>query len=352
MKPGMLLPLAVFLVFLPAFAATVGCGGGGDDHDDAGAPDDDTASDDDTQMSDDDSAADDDADDDDDTEPDDDADDDDTVFTVLSFNTLHGIRDEDPDAPDFDRFPERLDILTSELLRLEPDAVMLQEIFATPILGYPDTIAHLAAALPEYAHFFGNVFGFPPDPAGGLLEGRLTMTSRGVLGDASNRPVWLFRTVLHVRVSSPFGPVDLYNAHLEGPGEDAQARAEMQNVLDFIGETAGDGNPVILAGDFNSRDTEAPAQMLRDAGFTDLADASGLVCAPPDDQSGCTSDTMPLGEAGNRTAKRIDYLWLRADPEPAFDCVLAFGEPFEVAPGDFLWASDHIGLYCELFAEP
>ena len=63
-------------------------------------------------------------------------------ISLVSFNILHGILNEDPAAQPYDRFPERLDRVLEELARRRPTAVLLQEIFLqTSSPRYPDVMA-------------------------------------------------------------------------------------------------------------------------------------------------------------------------------------------------------------------
>jgi hypothetical protein len=44
-------------------------------------------------------------------------------LSVVTFNVLHGLIDEDPTAGPFDRFPERLPLIAGELARRQYPAV-------------------------------------------------------------------------------------------------------------------------------------------------------------------------------------------------------------------------------------
>ncbi|MBI2378343.1 MAG: hypothetical protein HYV07_30365 [Deltaproteobacteria bacterium] len=100
----------------------------------------------------------------------------------------------------------------------------------------------------------------------------------------------------------------------------------------------------MLAGDFNLADTSPVLSTLSERGFVDAA-ASGLIFTTQD-RRGCTNDTLPLAEPGFRANTRIDYAFVRSSMDVR--CRPIFDRPFELGTGGTLWASDHIGLSCEL----
>ena len=275
-------------------------------------------------------------------------------FSIATFNILHGIRNEDPAAQPYDRFPERLALIRQELIRRHPLAVALQEVVLFPLPDYPDVLGSLlqstnANGTSQYEAVFGALFGWEPVINGGGSIGQLTLTSLPMSGEPHNTSVSLFRSVLHTRIVSPLGPVDLYNVHIEGTdeGDPAPAVTEIENVLDFVENTSGQDRMVVLAGDFNSEEDSPVFEVLEQAGFVDLGAASGLECTVTD-RTGCTANTIPLGEQGIRTDERIDYVLLRSKRPVEFQCAPLFNEPFPLGEGGVLWASDHIGLNCTL----
>lgn len=56
---------------------------------------------------------------------------------------LHGLRNEDREAHPYDRFAQRLILVTSELTERRLSAVLLQEISLLPLSRYPDVIGTL-----------------------------------------------------------------------------------------------------------------------------------------------------------------------------------------------------------------
>ena len=273
---------------------------------------------------------------------------------MVSLNLLHGMADEDPSAQPFDRLEQRLDMITAELAATRPWLVVLQEVSTIGGEGYPPVIESLAQRLSSapdtgYTTVFGPVFstgasGPVVDGGGGV--GQLTATRGALAGDAGLRFVSTARVVLHTAVETPVGPLDVYNVHTSG-GSDAAAVEEIEALLSFVDDTAGDSRPAVLAGDFTARPESLVFDHLRAAGFADLGERSGLSCAAPG-EPGCTANTLPLGEPGNRTQKIIDYVWIRGDETLTTQCEPALGEPFALPGGGALWASDHIGRRCVL----
>ncbi|MDZ4278999.1 MAG: endonuclease/exonuclease/phosphatase family protein, partial [Dehalococcoidia bacterium] len=196
---------------------------------------------------------------------------------------------------------------------------------------------------------FGDITGAPID--GGSL-GQMTLTKLNVLS-SENHFIGGVRAVHRVTVETDDGPVDVYNAHLEGSGAvtdagEEEAVIEIENVLGFIEESRTEGAPVILAGDLNAEPDESSIRRLLDAGFVDvLAEAGDPTCEQPGDP-GCTSGTIPLGDnPENLTDHRIDYIFVMSGEDRAADikeAALFLNQPVDIGGGRLLWASDHIGV--------
>jgi endonuclease/exonuclease/phosphatase family metal-dependent hydrolase len=269
--------------------------------------------------------------------------------SIVSLNQLHGIMHEDPSGSKYDYYTKRLPLISSELVSRRPAIVFLQEAYLGGQGDYPDLVAALSAALNpggqrEYAMVFGDLLGDPPSDNGGTGLGQLTITRLPIIAKGNHKiAVDPARCVVYVEVMTSFGPMHLFNAHLEGWDDPMKAEAELKEVLAFIESAAMRSETVVLGGDFNRAESDASLHVLRDAGFVDLVSAQGLKCTSGD-QSGCTSSTFPLAETGNRTTERIDYMWLRTNStamKPSTS--LTFDHPYPVDGGS-LWASDHIGI--------
>lgn len=261
---------------------------------------------------------------------------------IVSYNMLHGIRDEDPDAQPEDRFAERLELLAAHLAELKPDVVLLQE-FAMfpgsdtrpgPGIAIQDALGGIEAG---WTRNYAPIGGTEPNVSAPFLLGQAIITCLPVEA-LTNRSVSQVRSVFHARLAAPIGALDVYNAHIDG-GE--EGRDEVAEALAFVDETST-AERIVFAGDLNSLPGEPAVLALEEAGFVDLAESAGLVCEGLGD-AGCTADTIPLGQPGRRADERIDYIWQRGgEPENA-SVAMFLDQPFELGDG-VLWGSDHIGL--------
>ncbi len=256
---------------------------------------------------------------------------------VASWNLLHGYLDEDPDAQPFDRVEERLALAGPALAEDGLAALMLQEVVMGATDGYPDTAEILRVAQGEaWSLTFGDLFGTEPASSGnGWGQAILTCyevleANNHVLTTTSGTP----RSVLHTRVSVEGDEVDLFDAHTSGNGA-----IEVEDVLGFVEELGGDR--IVLGGDFNIADDEEGMEVLEDAGFTDVIGEPCLVEGGPT----CTNSTIPLGEEGNRSDQRIDYLWVRG--LEVVEAEVLFTSPMETSEG-VLWVSDHLPVVATL----
>ncbi len=275
-----------------------------------------------------------------------------TKLVVIDQNLLHGLLDEDPDAHPFDRFPERIELIADALADEQPEVVTLQEVIPDDYADRPDYAnvrqVLLDALGSEYTAVFGDINGGPIND--GFL-GQMTLTRLPVVS-SENHDLAGVRSIHRVTVQTESGPVDIYNAHLEGTGAVVdvtvdESVVEIQAVLDFINDTRTGTGPVILAGDFNAEPGDPSIQTLLDAGFVDvLAEGGDATCEQAGDP-GCTNSTIPLAEPGDRADHRIDYVFVLDGSETSIgvkEAALFDNEPFDLGGGAVLWASDHIAV--------
>jgi len=270
----------------------------------------------------------------------------DPTITVIDYNIFHGLYDEDPLAPDFDRFEDRLALLAQELARLKPDVIVLQEFVNTPPKGYPDVRLVLRDALgPEYEMVFGESGTTRIDE--GVL-GRLTLTRLPIVSSA-NRAIFQGRSAHRVTVQTKGGVIDIYNVHMEGPELLDQQELEITRLLTFIDTTARNQNPVILTGDFNSRPGDAALVKVNQYGFRDVAEEKYDVTCVRQGDPGCTRATSPVivNNPRNLTNMRIDYMFARGGLDIDLRTVSAYpflNGPKQTEGRELLWMSDHIGI--------
>jgi endonuclease/exonuclease/phosphatase family metal-dependent hydrolase len=276
-------------------------------------------------------------------------------ITVVSYNILHGITNEDEDAEPFDRMPERIELIARSLAEAQPDIITLQEVFLDASNGYPDVRQILLDALgPEYTAIHGDVRGNQIGSVESLPLGQMTITRLPVVS-SENHFIAGVRSIHRVTVETESGPIDVYNTHLEGTGAvsdagEPEALLEMEEVLGFIESTQTGAGPVILAGDLNATPDESSIVKLIDEGWIDALVSGGNETCEQVGDPGCTSGNIPLADPAEKADHRIDYIWARSGTETAivFRVASLFNEkPFEIGGGAMLWASDHIGVQAE-----
>jgi len=152
------------------------------------------------------------------------------------------------------------------------------------------------------------------------------------------------RYVLGARVETPAGEVDFYCTHMTAGGSESESADQAVEAWSFV-SAESEGVPAFLAGDLNA-EPDTPAMRFlrgeesRDGKTGDLADL--WLATRPEDPGFTISPGNPHD--------RIDYIY--ATPaameryEPV-DCRLIFDERVDAA-----FASDHIGVECELRQVP
>jgi|CXWL01.1.fsa_nt_gi endonuclease/exonuclease/phosphatase family metal-dependent hydrolase len=269
------------------------------------------------------------------------------AVSVVDFNILHGVLNEDSRAEPFDLFPERLPRVAQVLGGRRPAVILLQETYFGWLTGYPDVRRILTAQLDApgdpYQSVFASYLGAGVMFNGGAGIGQATLTRWPIVTASHLAIPGGRRIVIHVRVASGKEVLDTYNVHLDGERDAAAQSAEMKSVLAFIDRTAAADGSALVGGDFNSTDDEIASQVMREAGFVDLGAAAGLRCDDTE-KRGCTNSNLPLGEPGQRASRRIDFLWLRSSTRLPSVTAPIFDTPFQLSQGASLWPSDHVGL--------
>jgi maltose 6'-phosphate phosphatase len=164
----------------------------------------------------------------------------------------------------------------------------------------------------------------------------------------ANIPFPIRHEVQMARIDVPgYNSIDVYNTHLCSfcPGSERFKQAEaMMLFLSMVEDCGGDGNPVILGGDFNTDltvPTDIPVYELitQDFGFTDtytaVHDCSDC-CSEQQGYAGCTYavDDNPL--AFGAPPMRIDYIFVKGTAFESYESRVVF----TASP----WVSDHSGL--------
>ena len=180
-------------------------------------------------------------------------------------------------SPDLDA---RIDAVAPAVAELGPDVVALQEVWE-PVHGARLTAAFESAGYPHTLHFVepgrrGGLFVASRHP---LRDLGYVAFSQGGVPLVPWHVDWMAdKGVARVRVDAPGGAFVLANTHLQatyGAFEYTPIRLsqalELAEALDDIEE------PVVVAGDVNTRQHELPFRVLRArAGLTDAAPGFGI----------------------------------------------------------------------------
>ena len=250
---------------------------------------------------------------------------------LVSLNMLHGF-------PSFTDLAVRLDLIGSELQRLEADIVLLQEVPWTRRTG--NGAKALAVRLGyNYLYYRANgnrrlIF---------FEEGEAIL-SRFPLKDIAFTELQPQMGFFESRVSlgasavTPYGDLAVFSVHLTD--KNPQVREGQATSLKQFVESHTSGSAVV-AGDFNAGESSPIIMELtadwRDTYRTQHPDDPGLTCCIDNLQAG----------PDEALEERIDYIFLVPKDTPAITVQKVFDQPFTI-DGDWQWASDHLGLMVEL----
>jgi endonuclease/exonuclease/phosphatase family metal-dependent hydrolase len=255
---------------------------------------------------------------------------------ILSLNMRHGF-------PRFQHLDARLQLITAEIARLDPDMVCLQEV-----PWHWGSAAQELAGRAEMNYIYLRANG---NRRAILFEEGEAILSRFPLRDpvatALEPSAGFFehRVALQATVSTPWGDLRVVSTHLTH-GEPAINEAQAESLIAFVSGSSS-VTPAVVAGDFNARQDSPQIGSLYAAGWIDTFRTAhpgepGLTC--------CVDD---LTDADQDLDRRIDYIFLIpgdgsfsiVDSRVVFDQALPGGD----GP---LWASDHAGLLAELVSLP
>ena len=162
------------------------------------------------------------------------------------------------------------------------------------------------------------------------------------------------RSVVHARVTTPFGEVPVFVTHLNWKLHHGAVRIrQIQRLVELVDARAPEHDetfPPIMMGDFNAEPESDEIRFLR--GFATLEGRSVFFADAwaygGDGGPGFTFDRRNAYAArSHEPPRRIDYVFVRG-PDAKWR-----GEPLTTRvvfdePSDGVWASDHFGLYTEL----
>ena len=113
------------------------------------------------------------------------------------------------------------------------------------------------------------------------------------------------RVAMSLKIDAPFGPLELFNTHIDASGEDRWRLQEIKTIERIVKEALDRNARVLLGGDFNSTPDSPVQSELRASGFRDAWPTCGV--------------GEGLSYPADVPRKRIDYLFLPA----GFECMSA-----------------------------
>ncbi|HEY65609.1 MAG TPA: hypothetical protein G4O02_13665 [Caldilineae bacterium] len=239
-------------------------------------------------------------------------------------------------------WPRRRELIIEAVRAADSDVVAFQEIRSDPDRDELDAdgrrlnqAQQIAMRLPDYPHL---IFRPAMHYRGGVWEG-LAILSRLPIADQGWVPLTQDltdpddrhqRIVLHARFDLPDVSFHLFNTHLS-LSRAARLRT-VPEVLTYMDRFRG---PRLLVGDLNEHPDQAPMEILREAGWTDVW------AALHPGEPGYTSRS-------DEPWQRIDYAWASPELVPYLEAIeLVADQPDE----DGVFPSDHIGLVVTINVE-
>lgn len=247
------------------------------------------------------------------------------AFSLVTFNLYHDKAD----------WLARRALIIDELRRLQPDAIVLQEVLQHDTLR--NQAEDLAQAL-GYSAYFVSI-----DPPGAVRRyGNAILTRHRVLASdwTKLRPLEDSRTAGMVRIDLDGRLLNLYVTHpnyQEDAAGTAMRTRQMADLMDFVARTAGDA-PSIVAGDFNTA-AGTPELAGIEAGFDN---AYRLLHGDGDAPPTLNPHYFPDDR------RRIDHVYLQRGRFAPLEARNVLDR--EGAPGT--WPSDHFGVYVRAALAP
>ncbi|MGD9724971.1 MAG: endonuclease/exonuclease/phosphatase family protein [Nitrospiraceae bacterium] len=248
------------------------------------------------------------------------------------------------------RLEERMELVVSELHRLDPDIVALQE--ASHSRRHGDVAQKVADALglhkvfaPATEHIFSvpiidklivGVMGFKE---GSAILTRFPITASYVYDLPRCRSRFEPRILLRADLKTPQGPLHVFSTHTAWGDE-----CQIERVGQIVREYEGPGHSILM-GDFNAAETSKVLTILRDeAGFVDAFRA-----ANPSELGATVWQRIHAEQ--QTVSRRVDFIFLtptEGSRIAVHSSRLILDQPAHFADGTALWPSDHYGVFAEV----
>lgn len=248
------------------------------------------------------------------------------AITLVTLNLWHDKGD----------WPARQRVIVEKLRDLQPDVVVLQEVFQHE--GLPNQARTLAGAL-GYEYVFASVdTADKPKRFGNAILSRHPILAHDW---KALEPLDDFRNIVHVRLAVGGREINVYDTHLHWTEGGGAIRAEqVADALRYIAAT-DDDLPSVLAGDLNAS-MDAPELQPLLAPFLDTYAAMHPGIAP-DDRAHATLDLAQY------PPRHIDQVLLQRGAFVPLEATVILDQP----DAEGVLASDHYGVLAKFrFARP
>jgi endonuclease/exonuclease/phosphatase family metal-dependent hydrolase len=248
---------------------------------------------------------------------------------------LHGF-------PEFLFFEKRIEIIASEINRLKPDIVFLQEVpWRLKTRGVAQVIAEKIGLNFVYVRANGNRWAIGFEEGEAILS-RYPLKAPDFVELKPGSGFFENRVALRVTSLTEFGEVGLYVTHLTHDNPTVNQR-QAEALRTFV-----DNQSVfsLVAGDFNAT-PDSPQILALKSLWLDAFDPNNL----GEELVTCCNASLTQKDA--YLTKRIDYIFLvpGAKMPEVWTQSTVFDHAFKVEDG-WLWASDHVGLLLEIGTLP
>ena len=248
----------------------------------------------------------------------------------------------------FGPWERRAEAIEATLRAADPDVITLQEVWDD---GERNQAAELAVALGGYHHAYAAKYEFEGVWFGNAVLARWPIAAQDHRFLPTPPDQDEGRLVLRADLDGPRGPLSAFSTHLHYRLHHGHIRQDQTRTLcAFVRETAVDGYPAVVGGDFNAAPDSDEIRLLTGKTavpvpplvFRDIWELA------PGDGPGLTwSNANPFAAAEAETPARIDYLFV-AGPQEGGRGHAVSARLLGDAPIDGMWPSDHVGVVADL----
>lgn len=245
------------------------------------------------------------------------------TLTVVTLNLWHDSHD----------WPRRLAVILTELRRIKPDVLCLQEVLQHGTLrNQAETLGDSLGCHVQFASVDGAERA--------KRYGNAILTPHRALSGGSHNlaPADDYRAVAHTRLQWRGHVIDAYTTHLHHTAEGGAIRAtQIRHLLAYVDSTRGAG-PVVIAGDFNC-ELDSPEMDQITGRYRDVFQT----LHPGATRAEATTYNPLYGE----NVGAIDHIFVERNTARRVKLV-ACDVIFRTVAPDSVWASDHFGVVAKV----